>query len=300
MKKGRKEKTKRRNKGRKKGRVKKYWKIFLLPCPLKHPSPKSGQKHWKIRFISVFCCCCPFGDGATTTNNNITTNPKRFGLDPPTQKKNVKTLKGPCGETMTRIPSKQAKNIDFAFLFGLVRGAVGPNFPPNQGKLAATTSPPQFCRILQNLAAKSKSKFSRLGGEFQVSFRIVQYRSSIVQNRSVSFKYRSESFRIVQVSFRIVQYRSSIVQNRSVSFKYHSESFSIVQISFRIVQYRSSIVQNRSVSFKYRSESFRVVLYRSSIVQNRSVSFSHSGQKKSLLERFCQDFSQNPKTVPKT
>ena len=101
---------------------------------------------------------------------------------------------------------------------------MGPNFPQNQGKLAATTNPPQFSRILQKFGRKINVQ------NFEAGRRI----SSIVQNRSVSFKYRSESFSIVQVLFGIVQYRSSIVQNRS-------ESFWIVQVSFRIVQYRSAV-----------------------------------------------------------
>ena len=97
-----------------------------------------------------------------------------------------------------------------------------PNFPQNYGKLAKTTNPPHFSGVLRKFGRNIKIWNFEAGGELQVSFRIVQYRSSIVQNRSVSFKYRSESFSIVQVSFRIVQNRSSIV-------RYRSESFSIVQ-----------------------------------------------------------------------
>ena len=91
-----------------------------------------------------------------------------------------------------------------------------------------------------NLAAKSKPEISR---------------------QEENFKYRSESFNIVQVSFRIVR-------------KYRSESFSIVQVSFRIVHYRSSIVQNRSVSF------------------------SRSGQQKSFFGTFLTRFRQIAPKIP--
>ena len=141
---------------------------------------------------------------------------------------------------MTRIPSKQAKNEDFAFLFVLVietkkfgcARSSRPNFAQNQGKFSSNN---KSASIFQN--------FAKIWPQNQ---------SPKFRGWEENFKYRSESFSIVQVSFRIVQYRSSIVQNRSVSFKYRSESFSIVQASFRIVQ-------NRSVSFKYRSESFNIV-----------------------------------------
>ena len=53
MKKGRKERTKRRNKGRKKGRMKNIGRFFAA-LPSETPFTTSGQKHWKIRFISVF------------------------------------------------------------------------------------------------------------------------------------------------------------------------------------------------------------------------------------------------------